>query len=83
MKAEDHLTKLVPIQPGPAILHHLLAVSFAENAEDDVIQRNVAGFVCVTNVDTERQTITILAPQPRPLRNNLLLLSDMQFMDSH
>lgn len=83
MKAEDHLTKLVPIQPGPAILHHLLAVSFAENADDDVIQTNVAGFVCVTNVDMERQTITVLSPQPRPLRNNLLLLSEMQFMDSH
>lgn len=47
MKAEDHLTKLVSIQPGPAILHHLLAVSFAENIDDDVITNNVAGFVCV------------------------------------
>lgn len=47
MKAEDHLTKLVPIQPGPALLHHLLAISFAESPEEDVIQTNVAGFVCV------------------------------------
>lgn len=46
MKAEDHLTKLVPIQPGPALLHHLLAISFAENLED-ILQTNVAGFICV------------------------------------
>lgn len=47
MKAEDHLTKLVIMQPGPGILHHLMGVSFAENTDDAVIQTNVAGFVCV------------------------------------
>lgn len=47
MKAEDHLTKLVPVAPNPGILHNLLAVSFAENEDDDVIQKHVAGFVCV------------------------------------
>lgn len=36
-----------------------------------------------TNVDVERQTFTVLSPQPRPLPNTVLLLSDIQFMDSH
>jgi polyribonucleotide 5'-hydroxyl-kinase len=83
MKAEDNMTKLVPVQPGPNLLHHLLAVSFAENTDEDVIQTNVAGFICVTNVDVERQTITVLSPQPRPLPKTLLILSELQFMDSH
>lgn len=83
MKAEDNLTKLVAVTPGPNLLHHLLSVSFADSPEDDVVQTNVAGFVCVTNVDTERQTFTVLSPQPRPLPNTVLLLSDIQFMDSH
>ncbi|KAK0182530.1 hypothetical protein PV327_000662 [Microctonus hyperodae] len=60
MKAEDNLTKLVAVSPGPSLLHHLL-----------------------TNVDVDRQTITVLSPQPRPLPNTVLLLSDIQFMDSH
>lgn len=47
MKAEDNMTKIVSVQPGPALLHHILAVSFAESIEEDVIQTNVAGFVCV------------------------------------
>ena len=47
MKAEDHLTKLVPITPNPGLLHHLLAVSFAEKDDDDIIMSHVAGFVCV------------------------------------
>ncbi|KOX67341.1 Protein CLP1 like protein [Melipona quadrifasciata] len=83
MKAEDNLTKLVAVTPGPNLLHHLLSVSFADSPEDDVVQTNVAGFVCVTNVDVDRQTFTVLSPQPRPLPNTVLLLSDIQFMDSH
>lgn len=36
-----------------------------------------------TNVDMDRQTITVLSPQPRPLPNNVLIFSEIQFMDSH
>jgi len=32
---------------GPNLLHHILSVSFAASIEEDVIQTNVAGFVCV------------------------------------
>ncbi|RZF43747.1 hypothetical protein LSTR_LSTR009170 [Laodelphax striatellus] len=83
MKAEDNMTKLVAVQPGLNLLHHLLAVSFASSAEEDVINSNVAGFVCVTAVDTDRQTLTILSPQPRPLPDTLLIMCDIQFMDNH
>lgn len=47
MKAADNMTKLWPIQPGPALLHHLLALSFAESADQDVLKQNVHGLVCV------------------------------------
>lgn len=47
MKAENNLTKLVVVTPGPNLLHHLLSVSYADSPEDDVVQTNVAGFVCV------------------------------------
>lgn len=47
MKAEDNMTKLVAVHPNPSILHHILAISFAETIDDDVIQSNVLGFVCV------------------------------------
>ncbi|CAG2056979.1 unnamed protein product [Timema podura] len=83
MKAEDNMTKLVVVTPGPNLLHHLLAVSFAASTEEDVITTNVAGFICVTNVDMERQCMTVLSPQLRPLPKTLLLLSEIQFMDSH
>ncbi|XP_037935289.1 protein CLP1 homolog [Teleopsis dalmanni] len=83
MKAEDNKTKLVAVTPSYGLLHHILAVSFAESVEDDVIGSNLAGFVCVTDVDIERQSLMILSPQPRPLPNTILLLSEEQFMDSH
>lgn len=47
MKASDNMTKLVAVQPGPSLLHHILSVSFAESLEEDVLRTNVAGFVCV------------------------------------
>lgn len=47
MKTADNMTKLVPIQPSQALLHHILAVSFAENLDEDITQTNVAGFICV------------------------------------
>ncbi|XP_077300195.1 protein CLP1 homolog [Arctopsyche grandis] len=83
MKVEDALTKVVAVQPSLSIVHHLLAVSFAVSPEEDVIRTNVAGFICVTAVDMERQVFTVLSPQPRPLPNTMLLLSDMLFMDAH
>ncbi|KAJ8950913.1 hypothetical protein NQ318_008351 [Aromia moschata] len=83
MKADDHLTKLVMLTPNAGLLHHILAVSFSEKDDDDIILSHVAGFVCVTNVDPERQIITLLSPQPKPLPNNTLILSELQFMDSH
>ncbi|XP_011201650.1 protein CLP1 homolog [Bactrocera dorsalis] len=81
MKAEDNKTKVVAVTPSPSLLHHILAISFAESTDEDVIGTNVAGFVCVTDVDMDRQTITVLSPQPRPLPNTVMLLSELQFMD--
>jgi len=83
MKAEDTHTKLVPVTPGLALLHHILSVSFAASPEDDILQTNIAGFICVTAVDMERQVMTVLSPQPRPLPRSILILSEVQFMDSH
>ncbi|CAH0756607.1 unnamed protein product [Diatraea saccharalis] len=83
MRAEDALTRVVPAWPSPALAHRVLAVSFAAAADEDLLHTNLAGFVCVTAVDMERQTLTILSPQPRPLPNTILLLSELQYMDNH
>lgn len=81
MRAEDNKTKVLSVQPSMSLLHHLLAVTYADSIEDDVINSNVAGFVCVTKVDIDKQTITVLSPQTLP--TTVCLLSDVQFMDSH
>ncbi|KYN43594.1 Protein CLP1 like protein [Trachymyrmex septentrionalis] len=49
-------------------------VSFIDSIKDDVVLTNVAGFVCVTNVDVVRKTFTVLSPQPGLLPNTVLLL---------
>lgn len=35
-----------------------------------------------TKVDVERQLLTVLSPQPKPLPNTCLILSDIQFVDN-
>lgn len=47
MKADSNKTKVLAIQPSLSILHHLLAQTFCESLDDDVINSNIAGFVCV------------------------------------
>lgn len=47
MKADSNKTKLLPVQPNNSILHHILALTFCDSIEDDVINSNILGFVCV------------------------------------
>lgn len=45
---------------------------------------NVYIFIFIrTNVDTSRQMLTLLSPQPKPLPETIYLMSDIQFMDSN
>jgi len=82
MKISDNKTKLVAVNPNPRdLLNHVLAVSFT-SATEDVIITNVAGFVVVTDIKMEEQKLVVLSPQPRPLPDTLLLLSDVQYVDS-
>jgi len=78
----DNKTKLVAVNPNPRdLLNRVLAVSYT-SATEDVITTNVAGFVVVTEVRVEEQKVTVLSPQPRPLPDTLLLLSEIQYVDS-
>lgn len=63
--------------------HHILAVSQCEVVDHDMIREsNIAGFVCVSEVNIERQVMSILSPQPYPLPRNILLWSDISYLDS-
>ncbi|XP_071812163.1 polyribonucleotide 5'-hydroxyl-kinase Clp1-like [Apostichopus japonicus] len=81
MMPEDNQTKLVPVQPSQELAHHILSVSLAKSKEEDLLTTNVAGFICVTQVNMDRQTFKVLSPAPRPLPRRYLLLSDVRFMD--
>lgn len=82
MKSEDNQTKLVAVQLTTRdLLNHVVSVSFA-SATEDLIMTNIAGFICITDVNMDEQKVTILSPQPRPLPDTLLLLSDIQYVDS-
>jgi len=82
MEAESNQMKLVRVNlTAKDLLHHVVAVSFA-NKTDDLIITNVAGFIVVTQVIVETQKLIILSPQPKPLPNAILVLSELQFVDT-
>ena len=62
-------------------MNRVLAVSFT-SAVEDLIMTNVAGFLVVTDIKMEDQKMVVLSPQPRPVPDTLLLLSDVQYVDS-
>lgn len=85
MKADDNQTKLVQVNPGHVLLHHILSLTFCPQVEKNrAVEMPIQGIIVVTAVDTDRQMITILSPQPKPLpTDSIFLVSDVQFMDSH
>ncbi|XP_015792937.1 polyribonucleotide 5'-hydroxyl-kinase Clp1 [Tetranychus urticae] len=82
MSPRDDQTKLVNITPDPSLNRHILSVSFASDSSEGV-KSNLMGFVCVTHVDTKRNFVRVLCPQPGPIPSgSILLYSDIQFQDS-
>jgi polyribonucleotide 5'-hydroxyl-kinase len=82
MKPEEHRTKVVTVPINAQLVHHLFGVSTAESITD-VLTSNMAGFICITRVDSEKRTISVVSPQPYPLPRTILVLSDVTFDDDN
>lgn len=80
--AESVISKLTPqlVVPGPELKHAVLAVSYAESA-DHVLSSNIAGFIIVQEIDVANQRMTVLAPSPGNLPNNVLIIGDIKWVE--
>ena len=77
-KEKQPMFKIDPVKLNEDLQNHLLAVSFAVKP-DDLTRCNVAGFLCVTKVDVGKEKMTVMSPQPLPLPEGLLILSDIKY----
>lgn len=73
--------RIVPVNVDKELLHLVLAVSYAKDA-DQIISSNVAGFIFVTEVDTQRKTITYLAPSPGMLPSKYLIAGTLTWLET-
>lgn len=80
-KREEGSTQLIPIDPSRDLIHLVLSLSMATSLEEDLVNAPVAGFLLVTAVDMEAETMTVLSPAQRPLPRKYLLLTDIKYMD--
>lgn len=89
-KTQENQIKVSHFECDPSdLLHHILAISYCSLAEvmeepERVLRTNLMGFICITSVRGENnELVSILTPQklPNPMEN-VLLYSDIQYMDS-
>lgn len=74
-------TRLVPVNISSDLLHSVLAISFAKET-NQILSSNVAGFICVTEVDIQRNQITYLAPCPGELPSKFLIMGNLTWLET-
>ncbi|TPX65304.1 hypothetical protein SpCBS45565_g05299 [Spizellomyces sp. 'palustris'] len=85
-------TRLVKVEPGDILLHSILAVSNAplpdppsnmspEQESALVLGTNLAGFVYVSEVEEDKQKMTVLAPNPGRLPRRFLVMASLKWME--
>ncbi|GAM21773.1 hypothetical protein SAMD00019534_049480, partial [Acytostelium subglobosum LB1] len=72
--------QLQEISPSLDMLHSILAVSYAKNAQG-ILNSNVAGFLYVKDVNMETKRITVLAPCPGDLPTKFLLMGTLKWLE--
>lgn len=74
-------TRLVAVNITNDLLHSILAVSYAKE-QNKILTSNVAGFVHVTNIDMQSNTITYIAPCPGELPGKLFITGTLKWSDN-
>ncbi|KAJ1908892.1 Cleavage polyadenylation factor subunit clp1 [Tieghemiomyces parasiticus] len=78
-------TQIVPMEPGPVLIHSILTVSSLDATEDEdkLLESPAAGFVYVSSVDENKKSkkLTLLSPSPGRLPRKYLLLSSFKWME--
>ncbi|GBM49856.1 Polyribonucleotide 5'-hydroxyl-kinase Clp1 [Araneus ventricosus] len=73
--------KLEHVPLGYNLVDQVLGLSNADTFKEDLMLMHVIGFICITNVDIARDTITVLSPQPSPLPKKILLMGDTRLTE--
>ncbi|CAL1270772.1 unnamed protein product [Larinioides sclopetarius] len=71
---KENDVKLMRIELSSELIDQVLGLSSADDVTEDFMYKHVVGFICVIKVDVEKNTITVVSPQPPPLSKKILLL---------
>jgi len=71
---------LLKVVPTLELQNSVMAVSFATDSAS-LLQHNVAGFVYVSQVDTQKRNLTLLCPSPGPLPSTFFLTGSIKWHD--
>jgi len=79
-RGEDLSTKPREVAFSARMKSHIVALSRAEEVSK-LLTSNVMGFICIVDVDMEKETIRVLCPQPKPLPTAFGVMSTLQFSE--
>ena len=66
--------------PNSTIGHSILAVSHAKTPED-LLRSSVAGFICVTEIHSQKKKIDLLCPCSDPLPGKFFILGTLKYVE--
>ncbi|KAG0189240.1 Cleavage polyadenylation factor subunit clp1 [Apophysomyces sp. BC1034] len=77
-------TQIVKVDSFDMCLHSVMAILNADNLEHEnkLLECNITGFIYVSDVDEEKQKMTILSPSPGRLPRRHLLMGSFKWMEA-
>ncbi|KAI8877110.1 Clp1-domain-containing protein [Backusella circina FSU 941] len=84
MDSSSNETQVVKVDNYDMCLHSILAILNADKDEHEnrLLERNVTGFIYISDVDEEKRKVTILSPSPGRLPKTHLLMGSFKWMES-
>ncbi|OAD70147.1 hypothetical protein PHYBLDRAFT_126526 [Phycomyces blakesleeanus NRRL 1555(-)] len=83
MDSTENETRMVKVENLDMCLHSIMAVLSAPDdiPDNKLLDCNVAGFIYITDVDEEKQKVTILSPSPGRLPRRHVLMGSFKWME--
>ncbi|CAD5225586.1 unnamed protein product [Bursaphelenchus okinawaensis] len=82
MAPDEHQTMVEQVNFTPALNHKIVALTEDTGSlTSAIIKKNVRGFALIQEVDTPNKVVQVLLAEEPPIKYNLGILSEVEFMD--
>ncbi|KAL7749865.1 Cleavage polyadenylation factor subunit clp1 [Sorochytrium milnesiophthora] len=73
--------QLIDVKQGIILIHSILALSSADEKNDDVMKRNVLGFVYISDYNEAKERLNMLLPFPGRLPKKIFIMGSIKWFE--